>query len=89
MRNYTPYHTPTYVSTFILVSLNIEAILQELTIHRRRERLNKLADGLRSGEISSSMIERIKAPGGDKLRLGAAVLIWIIYAERPLRVGEL
>ena len=34
-------------------------------------------------------IERIKAQGGDKSRLGMASLMWISYAERPLSADEL
>ena len=33
-------------------------------------------------------IERIKAQGGDKSRLGMAALMWISHAERPLSANE-
>jgi len=36
-----------------------------------------------------STIKRIKAQDGDKWELGMAALMWIGYAERPLRVDEL
>jgi len=78
-----------YAFRFLLVSLNIEAILHESTIHRRRERLNKMADGLELGDAYSATIERIKAQAGDKSRLGMAALIWIGHAERPLQADEL
>ena len=48
----------------ILVSQNIKASLQELTIHRRQARLNKLVEGLELGEIYGAMIELIKARVG-------------------------
>ena len=74
---------------FLLASLNIEAILQESTIHRRRERLNSMTDGSGLGDAYCATIERIKAQGGDKSRLGMEALMWISHAERPLKADEL
>ena len=74
---------------FLLASLNIEAILQESTIHRRRKRLSRITDGLGLEDAYGATIERIKAQGGDKSRLGMAALMWISYAQRPLRADEL
>jgi len=74
---------------FLLVSLNIEAILQESTVYRRREQLSKITDGLGLGDAYCTTIERIKAQGGGKSRLGIAALMWISHAERPLTAGEL
>jgi len=73
----------------LLVSLNIEAILRESAIYRRRERLNKMRDGLGLGGAYSATIEWIKAQDGDKSRLGMEALMWISHAERPLRTDEL
>jgi len=73
-----------YASRFLLVSLNIDAILHESTISRRREKLNKMTNGLELGDVYSATIERIKAQDGDKSRLGMAALMWISHAERPL-----
>ena len=74
---------------FRLASLNIEAILRESTIYRRRERLRKMSAGLGLEDVYSTTIERVKAQDGDKSRLGMAALMWIIHAERPLRANEL
>ena len=74
---------------FLLVSLNINAILQESTIYRRRERLSRRIGGLGLGDFYGTTIERIKAQGGDKSRLGMEALMWISHAERPLNVDEL
>ena len=74
---------------FLLVSLNIEAILQESTIYRRRERLSKMTDGLGLEDVYGATIERIKAQGGDKSRFGMGALMWISHAERPLQADEL
>ena len=78
-----------YIFRFLLVSLNIQTILQESTIYRRREQLTKITDGLGLGDAYSATIERIKAQGGGKLRLGIEALMWISYAERPLSADEL
>jgi len=77
------------VSRFLLVSLNIDAILQETTIHRRRQKLNAMTDGLGLGDAYSATLERIKGQGGEKARLGMAALMWISHAERPLKPDEL
>ena len=74
---------------FLLVSLNIEAILQESTLYRRRERLKKITDGLGLGDAYGGTIGQIKAQGEDKSVLGMAALMWISYAELPLREDEL
>jgi len=74
---------------FLLVSLNIEAILKESTVYRRRERLRKITGELGLGDAYGATIERMKVQGGDRPRLGMAALMWICYAERPLRVDEL
>ena len=86
-----PLHTMAYryVSRFLLVSLNIDAILHESTISRRREKLRKMTNGLELGDVYDATIERIKAQEGDKSRLGMATLMWISHAERPVEADEL
>ena len=79
----------TYIFRFLLASLNIETILQESTIYRRRERLGKMTSGLGLEGVYGATIERIRAQGGDKSRLGMGALMWISYSERPLSPGEL
>ena len=74
---------------FLLVSLSIESILQESTVHRRRERLGKMTDGPGLEGVYGATIERIKVQGGDKSRLGLGALMWVSYAEQPLAAGEL
>ena len=87
--NPIPYYLLIHVFRFLLASLNIQAILQEPTIHLRRERLRNMTDGLGLGDIYEATIERIKAQGGHKLRLGMGALMWICYAEVPLSLDEL
>jgi len=81
--------TDEYTSRFLLVSLNIDAILQEPTIHRRRQKLNLIADGLGLGDAYGATLDRIRGQGGEKARLGMAALMWISHAERPLKPDEL
>ena len=77
------------MSRFLLVSLNIEAILQETTLHRRREKLSTMTNGLGLGGAYDATIGRIKAQKGDRARLGMAALMWISHSERPLKVDEI
>ena len=78
-----------YLFSFLLVSLNIDAVLQETTIHRRRQRLRAMTDGLGLGDAYGATLGRIKGQSGEKTRLGMAALMWISHAERPLRADEL
>jgi len=76
-------------SRFLLVSLNIDAILQETTIYHRRQRLNAMTDELGLESAYSATLSRIKGQGGRKAMLGMAALMWISHAERPLKPEEL
>jgi len=81
--------TDRYISRFLLVSLNIDAILQETTIHRRRQKLSAITDGLGLEDAYGATLGRIKGQGGEKARLGIAALMWISHTERPLNADEL
>ena len=87
--SYFELSTDRYTSRFLLVSLNIDAILQEITIHRRRQKLNAMTDGLGLGDAYSATLGRVKGQGGEKARLGMATLMWISHAEEPLEADEL
>jgi len=76
-------------SRFLLVFLGIETILQEATIYRRRQRLREMESGLGLGGAYGAMLKRIEAQGGERARLGMAVLMWISHSRRPLQVDEL
>ena len=84
-----PHYQLINIFRFLLVSLSIDAILQESTIYRRRERLNEMTGGMGLGGAYDAIIERIKAQGGDKSRLGMEALMWVSHAERPLSADEL
>ena len=81
--------TNKFTFRFLLVSLNIDAILEETTIHRRRQKLNVMTDGVGLGDAYGATLSRIKGQGGEKARLGMAALMWISHAERPLKASEL
>ena len=48
-----------------------------------------MTDGLGLGDAYSATLGQIKRQGGEKARLGMATLMWISYAERPLKADEL
>ena len=74
---------------FLLAFLSIKAILEETTIYRRRQKLDMIESGLDLGGAYRATLGRIKAQGGEKARLGMAVLMWISHSRRPLRADEL
>ena len=78
-----------YISRFLLVSLNIDAVLRETTIHRQRQKLSAMTYGSGLGDAYGATLGRIKAQGEEKARLGMAALMWLSHAERPLKVDEL
>ena len=68
---------------------NIEEILRETTMHRRRKKLSAIADTLGLGDAYSVTLARIKAQGAEKARLGMAALMWVSHSQRPLQASEL
>ena len=61
----------------------------ETTIHRRRNKLNAIGDGLGLGDAYETTLERIKAQEGEKAKLAMTALMWICHSERLLQVDEL
>ena len=74
---------------FLLVSLSIETILGETTIHRRKEKLKQMSSGQDIGDVYNATLERIRAQGKDKARLGMEAIMWVAYSERSLAPDEL
>ena len=74
---------------FLRASLKLETILRETTVHRRRNRLNAMRDGLGLEDAYEATLERIRAQEGEKAKLAMTTLMWICHSERPLRVDEL
>ena len=73
---------------FLLVSLNIAAILDETTIYQRREQLKRISNGSGLGDAYGVTLARIKQSGG-RSRLAMAALMWISRSEQPMSPGEL
>ena len=74
---------------FLLVKLNIDAVLRETTVHRRRQKLGAITDGLGLGDAYGVTLGRVKGQGEERARLGMAALMWVSHSERPLKVNEL
>ena len=79
----------TLVARFLLVSLNIDAILEEVTIYNRREKLEEMTKGKGLGDAYTATLARIRSQNGSKSRLGMEALMWISHSERPLKALEL
>jgi len=78
------------VLRFLLVALNIEAILGETSLARRKQMLRKVATtGVGLGSVYAQSLRRVRDQKGDRSRLGMEVLMWVSHAERPLRIDEL
>jgi len=82
-------YLPTIVCRFLLVSLNIDAILGEVTIRQRRKKLEEMAQGNGLSGAYAATLSRLRAQKGYKSVLGLKVLMWVLYSERPLRAEEL
>jgi len=75
---------------FLLVALNIDVILGETSLARRKKMLQSVATtGVDLGSVYDQTLRRIKERKGDRARLGIEVLMWVSHAERPLRIEEL
>ena len=74
---------------FILVSLNINAVLGEVTIHARRKKLDEMVQGNGLRSAYSATLKRIQAQEGSRSRLGMEVLMWLSHSEQPLKADEL
>ena len=74
---------------FLLVSLNIDTILGEVTISDRRQKLNEMTKGNHLGDAYATTIARMKAQKGGRSRLGMEALMWVSNSERPLHTSEL
>jgi len=79
----------TLVGRFLLVSLNMDVILAEVTINKRRKKLEEMTKGKGLGDAYTATIARIKSQNGSKSRLGMEALMWISHSERPLKALEL
>jgi len=82
-------HLPMAVRRFLLVSLSINTILEEVTIRQRRKKLEEVTQGNGLSDAYTATLTRLRAQRGYKSALGLKVLMWVLYSERPLRAEEL
>ena len=82
-------YLPMISCRFLLVSLNIDAILGEVTIRQRRKKLEEMTLGGGLSDAYAATLTRLKAQKGYKSVLGLKVLMWVMYSERPLQAHEL
>ena len=82
-------YTDQRLSRFLLVSLNIGAILGEMTIRQRRKKLQEITQGNGLGDAYTETLTRLKAQKGNKSVLGQQALMWVLHSKRPLRAKEL
>jgi len=67
----------------------MDAILDEITLSRRRKKLDEMTKGEDLGDAYTGTLSRIQAQPESRSKLGMAVLMWVSHAERPLHVDEL
>ena len=79
----------TIACRFLLVSLNIDAILGEVTIRQRRKKLEAMTLGNGLSDAYGATLTRLKSQKGYKSVLGLKILMWVLYSERPLQAQEL
>jgi len=82
-------HILTIPCRFLLVSLSIDAILEEVTVSDRRNKLNQMSKGDGLGDVYTKTLERMKAQKGPRPEFGMKALMWVAYSERPLQASEL
>ena len=67
----------------------MDAILGEVTIRHRREKLEEMARGNGLSDAYTATLARLKTQKRNKSVLGMKVLMWVLYSKRPLLTGEL
>ncbi|RPA93313.1 ankyrin [Choiromyces venosus 120613-1] len=76
-------------ATFLLACLNMDTILAEPTIYKRRQALQKMANHPGLEGAYNSTLDRIRQQSGGKCKLGIEALMWISRSRRPLKKEEL
>ena len=79
----------TIVCGFLLVSLIIDAILGEVNIFDRRQKLNEITRGNHLEDAYVTALARVKARKEGRSRLGMEALMQVSKSERPLHTSEL
>ena len=66
----------------------MDAILGEITLTRRRKKLDDMTKGDGLGGAYTATLSRIKAQPGNRSKLGMDFLMWVLHTERPLHINE-
>ncbi|RPA93341.1 hypothetical protein L873DRAFT_1705910, partial [Choiromyces venosus 120613-1] len=74
---------------FLLVSLIVDAILDQTTLHLRKQTFLKMTKGLGLHDAYTTTLDRIQQQKGSKAKLGLETLMWISRSERLLKEQEL
>ena len=74
---------------FLLISLNVDAILEGVTIAERRKKLEEMRRGNGLSDVYTATLTRLRAQAENKSVLGLKVLMWVLNSQRPLGVEEL
>ena len=61
----------------------------EITLTRRRKKLDEMTNGDGLGGAYTETLSRIQAQPESRSKLGMDILMWVSHAERPLHVDEL
>ena len=61
--------------SFLLVSLNIDEILAEITIHQRRKNLDEMTKGEGLGDAYTATLSRMKAQQRSRSKLSIKALM--------------
>jgi len=77
------------LSSFLLVCLVMDAVLDDATIHQRRLTLHKMTGGFGLGDAYGTTLDRIREQRGNRVKLGMEALMWISCSKRPLKADEL
>ena len=77
------------VCRFLLVSLNIDAMLGEVTIFDRRQKFDEVAKGNHLKDAYATTVARMKAQKGGRSRLGISALMWVSHSKWRLHTSEL
>ena len=67
----------------------MDAILSEVTLTRRRKKLDEMTNGDGLGGAYVETLSRIQAQPESRSKHAMDVLMWVSHAERPLHVDEL
>ena len=86
---YMIIHLLTVTRRFLLVSLSIDAILQEVTISDRKKKLNQMSKDNGLGDVYAESLNRMQAQKGRRPEFGIKALMWVAHSERPLQALEL